>query len=116
MVQTLTNKESEMSQDALNDVDVKTMLELLKYPDPSGLHPVEHRWRQLARYLISKKTEPVNCDHQAAEREVKLYSNALDVVLQSLLLDPTVEPKEIEYARRSLKQAVDLTLSNLHLG
>lgn len=35
----------------------RTMLELLDYPNPEGLHPAEARWRDLARSLKSERDE-----------------------------------------------------------
>lgn len=32
----------------------ETMRELLQYPNPVGLHPVEARWRDFARELIKE--------------------------------------------------------------
>ena len=32
--------------------DQQTMLELLTYPNPKGLHPIETRWRDFARALL----------------------------------------------------------------
>jgi hypothetical protein len=33
--------------------DQQTMLELLTYPNPEGLHPAEIRWRDFARALLA---------------------------------------------------------------
>jgi len=35
----------------------QTMLELLDYPNPEGLHPDEVRWRNFARALLGKPTQ-----------------------------------------------------------
>lgn len=37
----------------------QTMLQLLAYPNPEGLHPVEVRWRDFARELIREGDEKI---------------------------------------------------------
>jgi hypothetical protein len=53
-----------MKPTPLTDDDFQTMSELLGYPNPEGLHPVETRWRDFARRL--KSDNDLKHQHEAA--------------------------------------------------
>lgn len=75
----------------------QTMLELLDYPNPEGLHPVEARWRDLARELRKERDE--------ARSLVAAFEKAVN---QHCTFDPPIEKdraiSEVDYIFRLNKE------------
>lgn len=44
----------------MTEREFETLLELLNYPNPVGLHPVEARYRDFCRMLIAKGDEKID--------------------------------------------------------
>jgi hypothetical protein len=77
---------------ALTIEERATMLELLDYPNPDGLHPCEARWREFARLEFAVYEQHV----AALERQCATLAAQVD--MQARVVDAAIEWKKYSLA------------------